>query len=336
MKRPASRRRFVFAAAGAAALAGCAGWSYRAPEKGPVAAMFPGRIDDAGFTEAGYRGLQRIERDLRIPVTHVDRVGTEPEAMLEALRALAKSDATLVIAHGAQAAAAAQRVAWEFPAQRFASIQGDLTRPNLAVYAVRQEQSAWLAGAAAGLLSPSGVVGHLAGVRDAPGLAARAAYADGLRAANPRARLLTTFSGSQDDEALNRRAALAQIDAGADILFTLLDAGRAGAIAACRERGVRQLGSVRDWVAAMPDVFVGSAIADAGYAVFAAGRDLADNLLKGDIVKRFGLTSPDAVRLVLADSVAAPVRSRIAGLATDLATGRIALPDVYNGPEFTV
>jgi basic membrane protein A len=326
----------MLAATGAAALAGCASWSYRAPEKGPVAALFPGRIDDGGANESGYRGLQRIERELRIPVTHVERVGTEREAMLDALRTLAKSDATLVIAHGAAAAAAAQRVAWEFPAQRFASIQGELTRPNLAVYAVRQEQSAWLAGAAAGLLSRSGVVGHLAGVRDAPGLAARAAYADGLRATSPRAKLLTSFSGSQDDEALNRRAALAQIDAGADVLFTLLDGGRAGAIAACRERGVRQLGSVRDWVAAMPDVFVGSAVADSGYAVFAAGRDLSDNMLKGDIVKRFGLASPDAVRLVLADSVGAPVRSRITGLTADLATGRIALPDVYNGPEFTV
>lgn len=298
--------------------------------------MFSGRIDDGGFTESGYRGLQRIERELRIPVMHVDRVGTEYEAMLEALRALAISDATLVIAHGAQAAAAAQRAAWEFPAQRFASIQGELTRPNLAVYAVRQEQSAWLAGAAAGLLSRSGVVGHLGGVRDAPGLAARAAYADGLRTTSPRAKLLTGFSGSQDDEALNRRAALAQIDAGADILFTVLDAGRAGATAACRERGVRQLGSVLDWVAAMPDVFVGSAVADAGHAVFAAGRDLADNMLKGDIVKRFGLSTPDVVRLALADSVGPTVRSRIAGLTADLATGRISLPDAYTGPEFTV
>jgi basic membrane protein A len=331
----ASRRRFV-AAAGALALAGCASWNYRAPEKGPIGAMFPGRIDDGGFMEAGYQGLLRIQKELGIPVTHVDGIAPERDAMLEALRKLAGSDATLVIAHGGQASEAVQRVAWEFPQQRFASIQGNLTRPNLAVYEVRQEQSAWLAGAAAGLLTRSGVVGHLSGVRVQPGLVARAAFADGLRTTNARARLLTTFSGSQDDVALNQRAALAQIDAGADILFTMLNAGRTGAIEACRARGVRQIGNVRDWVAVMPDVFVGSAVADPGVAVFAAGRDLSDNLLKGDIVKRFGLGNSQAVRLVLADTVAENVKARVAALTADLATGRVALPETYTGPEFTV
>jgi basic membrane protein A len=330
-----ANRRRLLAAAGALTLAGCASYRFRPPEHGPVAAMFPGRIDDGGFMESGYLGLQRIQRDLGIPVTHVDGIAPERDAMLDALRRLAKSEATLVIAVGGQAAEAVQRAAWEFPAQRFASIQGHLTRPNLAVYEVRQEQSAWLAGAAAGLLTRSGVVGHLSGVRVQPGLVARAAYADGLRSTNPKAKLLTTFSGSQDDAALNKRATLAQIDAGADIVFTMLNAGRAGAIEACRERGVRQIGNVRDWVAAMPEVFVGSAIADTGFAVFAAGRDLRDNLLKGEIVKRFGLAQPDAVRFVLAESVAAPVKTRVADLSVDLAAGRVALPTSYTGPEFT-
>ena len=296
--------------------------------------MFPGRIDDGGFIESGYRGLLRIEKELAIPIAYVDGVAPEREAMLEALRGLARTDATLVIAQGAQAAEAVQRVAWEFPAQRFASIQGDLTRPNLAVYDVQQEQSAWLAGAAAGQLTRTNVVGHLSGLRVPAGLRARAAFAEGLKSTNPQARLLTTFSGSQDDVAINERAALAQIDARADIIFTMLNAGRQGAIDACRSRGVKQIGNVRDWVAAMPDVFVASAVADTGVAVFAAGRDLRDNLFKGDIVKRFGVSDPNAVRLVLADSVPAAVRNRNAALTADLAAGRIAISPAYTGPEF--
>jgi basic membrane protein A len=298
--------------------------------------MFPGRVDDGGFMEAGLRGLQRVQRELGIPVQHVDGIAPEETAMLEALRTLARSEATLVIAFGAQAAPAVQRVAWEYPGQRFASIQGRLTRPNLAVYDVRQEQSAWLAGAAAGLLTRTGVVGHLAGVRAEPALSARGAYADGLRATNARATLLTTFTGSEDDVAVNRRAALAQIDAGANPVFTMLDAGRAGAIDACRERGVPQIGNVRDWVEAMPEVFVASAVADPGVAVFAAARDLRDNLFKGEIVKRFGLGDPQAVRLALADRVPPAVKARVAILTADLSTGRVALPETYTGPEFSV
>jgi basic membrane protein A len=239
-----------------------------------------------------------------------------------------------VIAHGGQAAAAVQRVAWEFPQQRFVSIQGHLTRPNLAVYEVLQEQSAWLAGAAAGQLTKSNVVGHMSGLRVPLGLKARAAFAGGLASTNARAKLLTSFSGSQDDAAVAKRVALAQIDAGADLIFTMLNAGRAGAIEACRERGVKQIGNVRDWVAVMPEVFVASAVADAGVPVFRAGRDLSDNLFKGELVKRFGVRDPDAVRLALAPGVPAAVRSRVEALTKEMAVGAIAIPETYSGPEF--
>jgi basic membrane protein A len=296
--------------------------------------MFPGSVDDGGFMEAGYRGLMRIRDQLKIPVRYVDGVAPDEEAMKAALRELAATDAKLVIAQGGQASESVQRVAWEFPQQRFVSIQGHLTRPNLAVYEVLQEQSAWLAGAAAGQLTKSNVVGHMSGLRVRPGLNARAAFAGGLAHTNPRARLLTSFSGAQDDAALARRIALAQIDAGADIVFTMLNAGRSGAIEACRERGVKQIGNARDWVAAMPDVFVASAVADAGVAVFQAGLDLSDNLFKGERVKRFGVRDPEAVRLALAATVPQPVRTRIEGLTKEMAVGAIAIPETYSGPEF--
>jgi basic membrane protein A len=328
------RRRLLLASAAATALGACGKWKSQAPERGPVAAMFPGRIDDGGFIEAGYRGLMRVRDELKLPVRHVDGVAPDEEAMKAALRELADSDAKLVIAHGGQAAEAVQRVAWEFPQQRFVSIQGHLTRPNLAVYEVLQEQSAWLAGAAAGQLTKSNVVGHMSGLRVRPGLNARAAFAGGLAHTNPRARLLTNFSGTQDDPAVAQRVALAQIDAGADIIFTMLNAGRAGAIEACRTRGVKQIGNVRDWVAAIPDVFVASAVADAGFAVFNAGRDLSDNLFKGALVRRYGVRYPEAVRLALAPTVPEAVRTRIASLTQEMAVGAIAIPETYSGAEF--
>jgi basic membrane protein A len=328
------RRRLLLAGASALALGACAKWRSQAPERGPIAAMFPGRVDDGGFIESGYRGLLRVRDELGIPVRYVDGIAPDEEAMKDALRELADSDAKLVIAHGGQASEAVQRVAWEFPTQRFVSIQGHLTRPNLAVYEVLQEQSAWLAGAAAGALTKSNVVGHMSGLRVRPGLNARAAFAGGLASTNARARLLTHFSGTQDDAAVAKRIALAQIDAGADLIFTMLNAGRAGAIEACRERGVKQIGNVRDWVAAMPEVFVASAVADAGVAVFRAGRDLSDNLWKGEVVKRFGVRYPDAVRLALAPAVPSAVRDRVGLLAKEMAAGNIAIPTTYSGPEF--
>jgi basic membrane protein A len=329
------RRRFLAAGAAATTLAACSRWESPAPERGPIAAMFPGRIDDGGFIEAGYRGLMRVPEAVRgMQVHYVDNVPPEAEAMKDALRKLASTDAKMVIAFGGQASEAAQRVAWEFPEQRFTVIQGFLLRPNLAVYEVLQEQSAYLAGAAAGMLTKTNIVGHMSGLRVRPGLKARAAFAAGLASTNARAKLLTNFSGSQDDAALAKRIALAQIAAGADLVFTMLNAGRTGAIEACRERGVKQIGNVRDWVAAMPDVFVASAVADGGVAVVQAARDLYDSMWSGDRIRRIGLHNPDAVRLVLAPGVPEPVKTRIAALTQEMVAGSIRIPDEYAGPEF--
>jgi basic membrane protein A len=328
------RRQLLAAGASAAALAACGRWRSPAPELGPIAAMFPGRIDDGGANEAAYRGLLRIRDELGIPVTFADRVPANEESMKAALRELAESDARMVIANGGRTNAVTQRVAWEFPAQRFTVIQGDLTRPNLAIYAVAPEQSVWLAGAAAGLLTKSNVVGQVAGPRDPAGLKLRAAFAGGLAYSNPKAKLLTSFAGAPDNPAAAQRIALAQIDAGADILYVMLDAGPGGAIQAGRARGVPLIGDVRDWVAVMPDAFVASAVADPGFAVFQAGRDLFDNIWQGDLVRRYGVRDPDAVRLALAPRAPEPVRARVAGLTRELAVGSIKIPEAYGGPEF--
>ena len=88
------RRRFLAAGTAAAALAACSRWESPAPERGPIAAMFPGRIDDGGFIEAGYRGIMRVPDAVKgMQVSYVDGIPPEAEAMKAALRKLAESDA---------------------------------------------------------------------------------------------------------------------------------------------------------------------------------------------------------------------------------------------------
>jgi len=328
-------RRRALSTLGALVLSGCTSRPWHPPEAGPIAAMFVGAIDDGGFVEAGYRGLTRAATEFDIPVRHVPDVLPDRERMLVELRRLASSNATLVIGFGAAASEPIQRVAWEFPAQRFVAIQGTLTRPNLAAYAVLPEQSAWLAGALAGRLTRTDVVGHLAGERGGLGLRVRAGFSAGLNTTRPQARLLSTFTGAGDDAARARNVALAQIDAGADLLFTMLGAGHSGATAACQARNVQQIGAVSDWVALMPDAFVASAVADPGYAVYMAVRDLRDNLMKGDIVKHFGVHYPEAVRLALGKGVPPETRTVIERYRERMAAGGIEIPEKYDGPEFS-
>ena len=91
---------------------------------------------------------------------------------------------------------------------------------------------------------------------------------------------------------------------------------------------------MRDWVAAVPDVFIASAVADSGLAVFAAVEDLARDRLRLGAVHAIGLERPDAVRLVVAPSVAHDVGRTIEALAVDAVAGRVTAPTEWSGEEF--
>ena len=280
--------------------------------------------------QAGYRGLRAATERLDLDVAVLDGIRPERALLQEALRRLAAETPWLVVAHGGQNSEAARTVAAEFPEAAFVVTQGGVTGPNLASYEVLQEQSAFLAG----LTTTSRVVGHMSGIRVAPGLKGRAAFANGLAQAAPGAVLLTNFCGDQDNVELSGRVAIAMSQAGADTIFTMLNAGRAGAIEACRQRGMAQIGNVGDWVSLMPDVFIGSAVADSGLAMAAAIEDRAAEHLVSDQVRYIGLERPEAVRLTMADRVPTAVKSQVAQAASDIAAGRLTVSTEWTGLEF--
>jgi basic membrane protein A len=308
--------------------------SARAQARPKVAGLFAGRIDDGGFMEAGYSGLTAARDKLGVDVVWKDQVRPERDLLAEALRELAKDGPALVIAHGGQNNEAARLVAAEFPATRFVVTQGNVTGPNLTSYEVLQEESAFLAGALAGWATTTGTVAHMSGIRVVPGLKGRAAFAHGVAHANPSARLLTNFSGNQDDNALSKRIASAMIDARADIIFTMLNAGRMGAIEACRERGAKQIGNVRDWVAMMPDVFIAAAVADSGVAVLRAVEDFVRGTIATNTVEKIGLARPEAVRLTMGSTLSEDIRRRVVELSEQVKSSAVAVPTTWTGPEF--
>lgn len=332
------RRQFIAAAGsiGALVLIGAPRIGFAADAPLSVGALFAGKIDDRGFMEAGYRGLERARTEFGVQTRYIDNILPQKDKLAAALRELAGSGANLVVAHGGQNNEAAALVASEFPDVRFVVTQGAVTATNLSSYDVLQEQSAFLGGVLAGLSTRSGVVGHMSGIRVKPGLKGRAAYVAGVRAANPKARVLTNFSGDQDDNALSKRIAEAQIAAGADIIFTMLNAGRNGVSEACRASGAKQIGNVIDWVQADPEVFVGSAIADVSIGVFEAVRDLRAGSFQAGEIRKIGLDNANAVRLSMHPSVSADISAQIAGYAEGIRDGRIVVPEAYDGPEFTI
>jgi basic membrane protein A len=297
-----------------------------------VAGVLFGPRGQGGFNAAGERGLLAAadETDAALTIHWV-----EDRAEREAtLAALCEAGYDLIVCHGGQAEAALNAVAPRFPSQAFAATQCRDLPAHVARYEVLQEESAFLAGAFAGWFSRSGTVAHLSGEPVAPGLRGRAAFVAGLRHAAPDARFLTRFTGDQHDPAAAFGAVQEFADAGADMLFAMLDGGRDGAIAACRARGMRQIGNVRDWTTDGP-VFAASAVADGSWACAEPIRDIVAGRFAPGLRRTVGLTEQRVVRLALAGDVPRDIARRVEALADAVRAGEVGIPETWDedGPS---
>jgi len=292
-----------------------------------VVAVFFGKPGGGAFNAAGVAGLERA----------ATRLGLTPEVVWESVPArrtetvaAAAARADLLIAHGGQGEVAVAEVAPRFPGVAFAVTQGRITGPNIAGFEVLQEHSAFLAGALAGWWMQGSIAAHLSGEKVAPGLRGRAGFAAGLAHARPDATLLTGFCGDQHDPALAQAWTAAQARAGAEIQFTMLDAGRSGAIAAAKATGMRGIGNVRDWTRE-DEVFLASAIADNGVAMEAAIDAFRDERFAD---RRLGLETASAVRLTLAKDVAPHLAQRLDALREAIIEGAVTVPEHWSGTEW--
>lgn len=115
--------------------------------------LIPGDITDGGFMEASYNGLLVIEEEVRRR-DDLHRPG----------------QARAGVARGRAARARRGHARHDHRPWRTELAGG---RGSGEIYKVPQEESAWLAGAASGLLTETGTVGHISGIRVPP--ASRAA-----------------------------------------------------------------------------------------------------------------------------------------------------------------
>lgn len=298
-----------------------------------IAVVLFGPEGRGGFNQSGFAGVERARALFPALAVHWCEPSA-PAVRAASLRGLCKESVDLVIAHGGQGDAPVAAVAPEFGATRFAITQGDYLAANVACYEVLQEQSAFLAGVLAAATTRTGVVAHMSGEKVRPGLKGRAAFADGVRTQNPAVKLLTTFCGNQHDADLAHRVVSAQADAGADVLFAMIDGGRDGAIRACRERGVAQIGNVFDWTQREPEVFIASAIADSGYCIELAVRDFLDGSLACGSKRVIGIEADAHVRLALHARVDAATRALLESFRARLVSGALHPATQYDGAEF--
>lgn len=297
-----------------------------------IGVLFVGEVADRGFNASAHAGA-RAAREAGHQIEILSGIPYDMAKMEMAVEhGLRRLDGLIFV--GGQGDRVVPVIASRHREKLFAVIQGHHVGPNLASYDVLQEQSAFLAGHLAARMTKTGTVAHLSGHRVRPGLKGRAAFAAGVRHGDARVRLLTSFCGTQDDNATTRRWCGAQIEAGADIVFTMLNGARDGAIDACSGRAY-QIGNALNWCEIRPDVFIASAEARIDLGVRQAVADMAARSLPAT-PQHFGLGDDGAVRLALSGDVPSALEGELNDLAAQVARGDICIPDAYDGPEFVL
>lgn len=299
-----------------------------------LAVFFVGELNDDGFNSSALAGVEAARKQFGADIQVISDVRYDQEDIRNRLQQVTRVvDGVVFI--GGQGDVAMPAIALDNPGKYFAVIQGQQVGSNLAAYDVMQEDSAFLAGCLAAKLTRSGTVAHLSGHRVRPGLKGRAAFVGGVKHADPSVDVLTGFCGTQDENDVTRIWADGMFASGADILFTMLNGARQGAIDACRDHGVFQIGNALDWCVRDPDVFVGSALARIDRGVVTAIRNMLAGITPQAVV-HFGLGDGDYVSLAMNGSVSRQIRDEIADIGAHIKSGHVLVPTDYQGAEYAL
>ena len=232
-----------------------------APAAGPykVAMLLTGVINDAGWNQSAYEGLQLAEKDLGAQIAYSESV-LQPD-FESVLRDYASQGYNLIIAVGNEFSDAALVVGPDFPDVKFAVMNGNsFQEPNVAAYRFNTPQTGFLAGVCAALYSKTGVVGMIGGTTLPHIVDAVNSFAEGAKYINPNIKVLSGFTESMTDVAKGKEMAMTYIEQGADVLCANANSCALGVIEAAKEKGIMHIGYISDQNKVAPDTIMVSAI----------------------------------------------------------------------------
>ena len=264
-----------------------------------------GQLPD-GVTSCGKPALDIVLRDVE--------PGT-PNAIEPAMRAFAERGYDLVIGVGFAQAPIMELVAREYPQVHFAIIDGVIfeddgktPRANVASLVFKEHEGSYLVGMIAAKTSRSGTLGFVGGM-DIPLIRRfEVGYEEGARAVNPQIRIIQNYVGVTDaawnNPGKGKELSMAQIDKGADVIFTAAGNSGLGVFDAVEQAGTEN-GRARRFVigvdsnqnAVKPGFVLTSMVKRVDNAVYDIVKDVVEGRFSGGF-HVFGLES-DGVAYVV-------------------------------------
>lgn len=305
-----------------------------------------GGKNDRSFNAAAWEGVRRAEKELDICLYDVEP--GNPTSIAPAMRAFAEKNFDLVIGVGFAQGPIMQKVALDYPNNKFAIVDGvifeeDGKTPlkNVASLVFREHEGSFLVGMIAASKSKTGVLGFLGGM-DIPLIHRfEKGYAEGARSVNPNIKIIDNYVGVNDSAWNNpgkgKEISLAQIEKGADVIFTAAGNSGLGAFDAVEQYGKNGDGEANKFVIGVdsnqngvkPGFVLTSMVKRVDNAVFDVVKEILAGQFSGGF-HTFGLDK-DGVAYAVDDFnrqlIPADVIQKVEDARTKIGTGEIKVTD---------
>ena len=286
-----------------------------------------GRVNDQSWSQAGYEGVLAAKKELGIEVAYSESV---PPADVEAAaRDYAAKGYNLVMLHCGTFSDPGLKVAKDFPKTWFELASAPSAPANVISINLAQQEATFVAGVMAGLTTKTNRLGAVAAYNTLGFNRQIEGFRLGAKFANPKIDLYVTYLNSMEDAAKAKEAALAQYDAGADIILAATDQAANGVYRAGTERNKFVIAEYSDQNAIAPKTILVSVLYSQARLVQTLIKSVVDGTAKSGISEP-GL-SVGVGTLVenksLMETIPAEARDCMHLVYKDIETGKLKVPD---------
>ncbi len=297
-----------------------------------------GKINDQSFNQAGWTGVQEGSKALGLPEKCYSFIETADSADYETnIISFIKEGYNVVVTSGFAMSTATRSVAKDNPNVFFIGIDQQQVDENFAPdpydnvagLNFHEDIGGFLAGATAGLMTKTNVVGGVFGCQFIPAVARyEVGFHNGVAFVNPDAKIIDVYHpGSIDqcfsDASFGSETAQSFVDAGADVVYGAGGLTANGALITACNKGAMVIGTDMDQFDTLPEVkdcILSSALKDVVTGVKDLVVSAQDGSFKGG--DAFG---PSALAPYhnMDSQVPAEVKTQLSDIAQKLSTGEI-------------
>ena len=243
-------------------LAGCGGGTPApAPDQEQevvVGFIYVGPIGDGGWTYAHNEGRLFLENELGVRTLFAESVPEDEQSVINAITDMIDQGANVIFGTSFGFMDGMERISADYPEVAFLHCSGYKTTDNMGNYFGRMYEPRYLSGIVAGLKTETNNIGYVAAFEIPEVVRGINAFTLGVQSVNPDAMVNVRWTQTWYNPATEKEAAIALLDAGADVIAMHQDT--AGPLQAAEEAGAFAIGYHTVMESYAPDAYMTSPI----------------------------------------------------------------------------